>query len=126
MRAHRTSHIAQYGYTALHRAALYGKLECVRSLLEHGASTDAEAEARQPEAQRAVVAARSVDRATVAQGGYTPLHYVAQYGHTECVSLLLQWGARVEALTTVRCACAPAMHRCLAAPVLRCPAPPPR
>ena len=56
----------QNGYTPLHIAAKQNQLEVARSLLQYGASANAE----------------SVQ-------GVTPLHLAAQEGHAEMVALLL-------------------------------------
>jgi hypothetical protein len=51
-----------------------------------------------------------------AQHGYTPLHWAAKKGHANCVALLAERGANVEATDEVRCAvpvatAAAALHR---------------
>ena len=37
------------------------------------------------------------------QSGWTPLHWAAYNGHSECCQVLLQYGARLDAVTSVRC-----------------------
>lgn len=56
----------QNGYTPLHIAAKQDQMEMARSLLQYGATANAESEQ-----------------------GVTPLHLAAQKGHAEMVALLL-------------------------------------
>ena len=60
--------------TPLHSAAAAGRLEIARSLLEHGADTNARE-----------------------AGDFTALHAAAQNGQVEMVELLLSYGATVDA-----------------------------
>ena len=62
-----------FGSTALHLAALFGHVDCVRVLVEGGAS---------------------VDKRT--QFGCTPLHLAAEREHCEIVTYLLEKGASVN------------------------------
>ena len=93
------------GFTALHLAAFFGKLEIARALLGAGASPDtyttndfanqplhAAAAGRHLEVCRVLLAAGANVNATQ-HGGYTPLHEAAQHGDVEMVELFLSAGA---------------------------------
>jgi ankyrin repeat protein len=93
------------GYTALHLAAWFGRLEVARVLLEHGADPNAVAlnESRGTPLHSAV-ASRHRDVASlllalgasanvVQHGGWTPLHAAAGHGDDAIASLLLLRGA---------------------------------
>jgi uncharacterized protein len=93
------------GYTALHLAAYFGRLEVARLLLEHGADPNAVAhnDSRVTPLHSAV-SARHRDLAglllalgasanTVQKGGWTPLHAAARNGDEAIVDLLLLRGA---------------------------------
>jgi ankyrin repeat protein len=61
------------GFTALHCAALKGKVEVVRILIASGANINAQAE-----------------------NNVTPLHFAAEQGHYQVVEVLLNAGARTD------------------------------
>ena len=71
----------QYLGSALNRAAWEGDCRMVRSLLDHGADTEA-------------------GHRTLAYG--TPLHAAAHEGHADVVRLLLDRGARIDSLNNSR------------------------
>jgi len=93
------------GFTALHFAAFFGKVEVARILLEEGASVDAYTRnefANQP--LHAGAAGRNIDVCRVLlaagadvnatqHGGYTPLHEAAGSGDVELAELFLSAGA---------------------------------
>ncbi len=93
------------GYTALHFAAYFGRLEVARFLLERAADPNAVAQNKSRVTPlHSAVAGRHRDLAAlllalgaspnaVQQGGYTPLHSAAQNGDEELVGLLLLRGA---------------------------------
>lgn len=99
------------GFTALHLAAFFGKVEAARILLEHGAGVDVSTRgplANQP--LHAAVAGRHIEVCRVLlaagadvnvtqHGGYTPLHGAAQHGDVEMSELFLSAGADPD-LTT--------------------------
>jgi ankyrin repeat protein len=93
------------GYTALHLAAHFGRLEVARLLLNRGADPNAVA-ANQSRVTplHSAVAGRHRDLASlllalgssanaVQQGGWTPLHAAAQNGDDDVVGMLLLRGA---------------------------------
>lgn len=93
------------GFTALHYAAFFGKLEAARELLGAGASVDvytrnpfanqplhAAAAGRHLEICRLLLGAGGDVNATQ-HGGYTPLHEAAQSGDVELAELFLSAGA---------------------------------
>ena len=103
--------VAADGFTALHLAAFFGKLEAARLLLDAGASPlvystndfanqplHAAAAGRHIEVCRALLAAGANVNATQ-HGGYAPLHEVAASGDVELVELFLSAGADVGATT---------------------------
>ena len=67
------------GYTPLHTACHFGKINMIRFLLERGANVDATTKA-----------------------GYTPLHQAAQQGHVLVISLLLKHNANPDVISNVR------------------------
>jgi ankyrin repeat protein len=93
------------GYTALHFAAYFGRLEVARMLLERGADPNAVAQnASRVTPLHSAVAGRHRDLAglllalgssanAVQQGGWTPLHAAAKNGDEATVGLLLLRGA---------------------------------
>lgn len=93
------------GFTALHLAAFFGKVEIARVLLDAGARVDADgrnAFANQPlhaaaagrhiEVCRVLLAAGADVNATQ-HGGFAPLHSAAQHGDDGLVELFLSAGA---------------------------------
>lgn len=80
------------GYTALHRAVLYGDIVCARLLLKHGERVDTHADWYCPRA-----CAPNGDPRTF----FTPLHTAAEYERPELVALLLAHGADPNARATV-------------------------
>jgi hypothetical protein len=58
----------------------------------------------------ACLSAAALGRRECAQHGYTPLHRAAKKGHANCVALLAERGANVEATDEVRCAVPVANH----------------
>jgi uncharacterized protein len=96
---------AQDGYTALHLAAYFGRLEVARLLLEHGADPNSVAynESRVTPLHSAVSARRrdlaglllalGASANAVQKGGWTPLHAAAHNGDEAIVDLLLLRGA---------------------------------
>ena len=100
------------GFTALHLAAFFGKVEAARILLEGGASASAygandfanqplhaAAAGRHIEVCRLLLAAGADVNATQ-HGGYTPLHEAAGSGDVELAELFLSAGADPRAVTT--------------------------
>ena len=99
------------GFTALHLAAFFGKLEAARTLLDAGASVDTygrNAFANQP--LHAAAAGRHVevcrlllgvgaDVEATQHGGYRPLHEAAGSGDIELAELFLSAGADPIATT---------------------------
>lgn len=107
----RVAALAGDGFTALHLAAFFGKVEAARVLLEAGASVDARGRndlANQPlhaaavgrhvEVCRALLAAGADVNATQ-HGGFAPIHAAAQHGDVELAELLLSAGADPTART---------------------------
>jgi ankyrin repeat protein len=99
------------GFTALHLAAFFGKVEATRTLLEAGAdvgtySTNAfanqplhaAAAGRHHDVCRLLLAAGANIEATQ-HGGFRPLHEVAHSGDVELVELFLSAGADPTATT---------------------------
>ena len=93
------------GFTALHFAAFFGKVEAARVLLTSGASVGVVSRndlACQPLHSAAAGLHHEVCRVLIAAGadvdaterlGFTPLHAAAQHGDDELVELLLSAGA---------------------------------
>lgn len=63
----------QNGWTALHRAAFKGRIECVKVLVSHGAEVDA-----------------------VDDSGYAPLHRAVEVGHRAVALYLMAHGAKAN------------------------------
>jgi ankyrin repeat protein len=93
------------GFTALHYAGFFGKVEAARELISAGASVDvytqnafanqplhAAAAGRHLEVCRVLLAAGADVNATQ-HAGYTPLHEAAQNGDVELAELFLSAGA---------------------------------
>jgi ankyrin repeat protein len=93
------------GFTALHYAGFFGKVEAARELISAGASVDvytqnpfanqplhAAAAGRHHEVCRVLLGAGADVNATQ-HGGYTPLHEAAQSGDVELAELFLSAGA---------------------------------
>ncbi len=107
----RVSAKAADGFTALHLAAFFGKLEAARTLLTAGAPVEAYGDnglANQPlhaaaagkhvEICRLLLAAGADVEATQ-HGGFRPLHEAADSGDVELVELFLSAGADATAVT---------------------------
>ncbi|XP_052796617.1 inversin-B-like isoform X2 [Mya arenaria] len=96
-----------YGWTPIHWAAYFGKLQCLMRLLEHGASCDGATERlNQTPAHIAAYGGHCHCLkwllhcgATVNRQDYmgeTPIHKAARTGSMECVSLLVSQGAKLS------------------------------
>jgi uncharacterized protein len=101
----RATSLSPDGFTALHLAAFFGKVEAARALVEAGADVGAvsrnemivqplhsAAAGRHLELCRLLIAAGADVNATQ-RHGFTPLHAAAQHGDVELVELLLSAGA---------------------------------
>ena len=101
------------GFTALHFAGFFGKIEAARELISAGASVDvyttndfanqplhAAAAGRHLEVCRVLLGAGADVNATQ-HGGYTPLHEAAQSGDVELAELFLSAGADPSAVSDV-------------------------
>ena len=101
----RATTLSPDGFTALHLAAFFGKLEAARALIEAGADVGvvsrnemvvqplhSAAAGRHLEVCRLLIAAGADVNATQ-RHGFTPLHAAAQHGDVELVELLLSAGA---------------------------------
>jgi ankyrin repeat protein len=99
------------GFTALHYAGFFGKVEAARELIAAGASVDvytknpfanqplhAAAAGRHLEVCRLLLGAGADVNATQ-HGGYTPLHEAAQSGDVELAELFLSAGADPSAVS---------------------------
>jgi len=99
------------GFTALHFAGFFGKVEAARELISAGASVDvyttndfanqplhAAAAGRHLEVCRVLLGAGAGVNATQ-HGGYTPLHEAAQSGDVELAELFLSAGADPSAVS---------------------------
>ncbi len=99
------------GFTALHFAGFFGKVEAARELISAGASVDvyttnafanqplhAAAAGRHLEVCRVLLGAGADVNATQ-HGGYTPLHAAAQTGDVELAELFLSAGADPSAVS---------------------------
>lgn len=99
------------GFTALHFAGFFGKIEAARELISSGASVDvyttndfanqplhAAAAGRHLEVCRVLLGAGADVNATQ-HGGYTPLHEAAQSGDVELAELFLSAGADPSAVS---------------------------
>jgi uncharacterized protein len=99
------------GFTALHFAAFFGKVEAARTLIAAGASVDVystNAMRVQPLHSAAASRSHEVCRLLIASGadvnasqrdGFTPLHAAAQHGDLDLVELFLSAGSDPDAAT---------------------------
>ena len=95
----------RYGDTALSVAAADGQVDCLTTLIEHGAEVNVKASGWTP-LHRATLCGRTEcvtallrHGADINAGGpsnVTPLHWAAGYGRTECVTTPLRHGADVN------------------------------
>jgi ankyrin repeat protein len=105
----RVSSLSSDGFTALHLAAFFGKVEAARELLTAGASSSAvgtndlanqpvhaAAAGRHIEVCRLLLAA-GADVDAMQHGGFTPLHQAADHGDGPMVELFLSAGADARA-----------------------------
>jgi ankyrin repeat protein len=103
--------ISHDGWTPLHLAAHFGRLDVVNLLLARGAEVDARSTnvtantplhaalaGAHPAAARRLID-RGADVNAVEAGGYTPLHQAADQGDAEMVRVLLERGARPDPQT---------------------------
>ncbi|XP_054846329.1 ankyrin repeat domain-containing protein 53 [Eublepharis macularius] len=102
----------QKGFSALHTAALFGRLDCIQMLVEKfGVSVDSESLTgwrpvhlvmNKESGNRALeclkyLISKSADVNIKNQNGVTPLHKAASEGRTSCVKILIEAGADVHA-----------------------------
>jgi ankyrin repeat protein len=98
------------GETALHLAAMYGKVYAIQILTEKGASVNALttdnttplhlASERGDLKIVALLIHKGASINALATANATPLHFASQFGNLETVELLIEKGASVNALTT--------------------------
>ncbi|MBS0619916.1 MAG: ankyrin repeat domain-containing protein [Verrucomicrobia bacterium] len=105
----RRNELSPTGFTPLHVAAEHGRLECLRDLLRHGASTTIRcggeqlvplhvaAQAGHIEVVRELLAQRGADVNILSGNGSTPLHLAARAGHLEVARALAAAGANLNA-----------------------------
>lgn len=104
----------QLGYTPLIVACHYGNAKMVNFLLQNGAVVNAKTKvAPPPRLHPPLFTTLILDNGLFpTQSGYTPLHQAAQQGNTHVINVLLQHGAKPNAMTLVgsprRRACSPA------------------
>uniref|UniRef100_A0A3P8W2Z6 Ankyrin 1 n=1 Tax=Cynoglossus semilaevis TaxID=244447 RepID=A0A3P8W2Z6_CYNSE len=101
--------VLQNGYTALHIASKQNQVEVANSLLQYGASANAESlqgvtplHLASQEGRPDMVSLLISKQANVNLGnksGLTPLHLVAQEGHVSIADILVKQGASVYAAT---------------------------
>ena len=84
------------GFTALHFAAFFGKVEAARLLLGEGAAVGA---VSRNEMVVQPLHSAGADVNAVQRNGFTPLHAAAQHGDDELVELMLSAGADPTART---------------------------
>jgi ankyrin repeat protein len=92
-----------FGQTALHRAAVLGRAELTRLLLDHAAAVDPVSHAKRTPLHHAAelghlavaeaLLAHKAKPNAMSEGGETPLHLAARNGHLDIVRLLLAKGA---------------------------------
>lgn len=99
------------GWTLLHLASYFGRLEAAQLLLDRGAAVEARsrntmanqplhaaAAGRKPELVRLLLA-HGAPADSKQDGGFTPLHSAAQSGDLETIKLLLAAGANPQQLS---------------------------
>jgi ankyrin repeat protein len=96
----------EYGFTALHSAATYGRYRIVKLLLEKGANLHIQTYRGETALHKAIqnekykVAKLLIEKGSdinaVDSYGKTPLHYAVQRGHYNMVKLLLEKGANIH------------------------------
>uniref|UniRef100_A0A803SMI0 Ankyrin 1 n=1 Tax=Anolis carolinensis TaxID=28377 RepID=A0A803SMI0_ANOCA len=99
----------QNGYTPLHIAARQNQMEVASSLLQYGASANAESTqgvtplhlaAQEGHADMVLLLLSKQANGNLGnKSGLTPLHLVAQEGHVHVADVLLRHGVRVDATT---------------------------
>jgi hypothetical protein len=97
----------QDGWTALHKAAWRGHLECCRLLVHWGAYVDHENKASSDCCllKHAMHAQALLPACTSLQKGKTPLHYAAENGHVECCRLFVEKASKATVELKVWPAC---------------------
>ncbi|OCT99058.1 ankyrin repeat domain-containing protein 53 [Xenopus laevis] len=102
----------RHGFTALHLAALHGRLPCIKLLIERyklsldlashygwtplHLALDSKTGPRAPECVRYLLE-RGAKVNVQSKSGVTPLHQAAKEGRQDCITLLLEAGADVHA-----------------------------
>lgn len=101
--------VVQLGYTPLIVACHYGNAKMVNFLLQNGASVNAKTKVVTCIKLNTASLLTDCDQLTelmyfwlfFAQNGYTSLHQAAQQGNTHIINVLLQYGAKPNAITVV-------------------------
>ena len=113
------------GNTALHYAAMYGRLEAVQYLLQRGPTVDVPANDKRTALHIAVLyghaavarelALHGADPRLTDINGRTPLQYAEGNGHGAAIGAAIEEGQRARAAAQVRYCC----YCCYCSPVLR-------